>query len=323
MSDVLITESLRGKAVDALASRFKVALLPDLWKDPVELLRVIGDYRAIIIRNQTRIDEAIMKAAKKLVVIGRAGVGLNNVDVAAATRAKILVTSTPDQNAISVAELAMGLILSLARKIPAADADTRLGNWNRMKFLGVELYGKTLGLVGAGRTGYLTGRRAQAFGMNVIAYDPYLSKDNILLSELNAELTSLDDLLRRSDVVSCHLPATPETEDLFNAARFALMKQGAFFINTSRGEIVVEEALIAALERGALAGAALDVRASEPPARGKLESLPNVILLPHVAAFTNEAQDRVTRAICEDVARVLEGKPAINAVNRIQAVNRM
>jgi D-3-phosphoglycerate dehydrogenase len=323
MSDVLITESLRGKAVDALASRFKVALLPDLWKDPVELMRVIGDYRAIIIRNQTRIDEAIMKAAKKLVVIGRAGVGLNNVDVAAATRAKILVTSTPDQNAISVAELAMGLILSLARKIPAADADTRLGNWNRMKFLGVELYGKTLGLVGAGRTGYLTGRRAQAFGMNVIAYDPYLSKDNILLSELNAELTSLDDLLRRSDVVSCHLPATPETEDLFNAARFALMKQGAFFINTSRGEIVVEEALIAALERGALTGAALDVRASEPPARGKLESLPNVILLPHVAAFTNEAQDRVTRAICEDVARVLEGKPAINAVNRIQAVNRM
>jgi D-3-phosphoglycerate dehydrogenase len=323
MSDVLITESLRGKAVDALASRFKVALLPDLWKDPVELLRVIGDYRAIIIRNQTRIDEAILKAAKKLVVIGRAGVGLNNVDVAAATRAKILVTSTPDQNAISVAELAMGLILSLARKIPAADADTRLGNWNRMKFLGVELYGKTLGLVGAGRTGYLTGRRAQAFGMNVIAYDPYLSKDNILLSELNAELTSLDDLLRRSDVVSCHLPTTPETEDLFNAARFALMKQGAFFINTSRGEIVVEEALIAALERGALAGAALDVRASEPPARGKLESLPNVILLPHVAAFTNEAQDRVTRAICEDVARVLEGKPAINAVNRIRAVNRM
>ena len=323
MSDVLITESLRGKAVDALASRFKVALLPDLWKDPVELLRVIGDYRAIIIRNQTRIDEAILKAAKKLVVIGRAGVGLNNVDVAAATRAKILVTSTPDQNAISVAELATGLILSLARKIPAADADTRLGNWNRMKFLGVELYGKTLGLVGAGRTGYLTGRRAQAFGMNVIAYDPYLSKDNILLSELNAELTSLDDLLRRSDVVSCHLPATPETEDLFNAARFALMKQGAFFINTSRGEIVVEEALIAALERGALAGAALDVRASEPPARGKLESLPNVILLPHVAAFTNEAQDRVTRAICEDVARVLEGKPAINAVNRIRAVNRM
>jgi D-3-phosphoglycerate dehydrogenase / 2-oxoglutarate reductase len=323
MSDVLITESLRGKAVDALASRFKVALLPDLWKDPVELLRVIGDYRAIIIRNQTRIDEAILKAAKKLVVIGRAGVGLNNVDVAAATRAKILVTSTPDQNAISVAELAMGLILSLARKIPAADADTRLGNWNRMKFLGVELYGKTLGLVGAGRTGYLTGRRAQAFGMNVIAYDPYLSKDNILLSELNAELTSLEDLLRRSDVVSCHLPATPETEDLFNAARFALMKQGAFFINTSRGEIVVEEALIAALERGALAGAALDVRASEPPARGKLESLPNVILMPHVAAFTNEAQDRVTRAICEDVARVLEGKPAINAVNRIRAVNRM
>jgi D-3-phosphoglycerate dehydrogenase / 2-oxoglutarate reductase len=317
MSDILITENLSGEAVDALSSRFKVALRPDLWKDPAQLLRVVGDYRAIIIRNQTRIDEAFLKAAKRLVVIGRAGVGLNNVDVAAATRAKILVTSTPDQNAISVAELTMGLILSLARKIPAADTDTKLGNWNRMHFLGVELYGKTLGIVGAGRTGYLTGRRAQAFGMNVIAYDPYLSKDNIFLSELNAELASLDDLLEQSDVVSCHLPATPDSEGLFNAARFALMKRGAFFINTSRGEIVVEDALIAALESGGLAGAALDVRSSEPPVRGKLESLPNVILMPHVAAFTNEAQDRVTRAICEDVARVLEGKTAINAVNRI------
>jgi D-3-phosphoglycerate dehydrogenase / 2-oxoglutarate reductase len=316
MSDILITENLQGKAVDALSSRFKVTFLPGLWKDSAQLSRLIGEYRAIIIRNQTRVDEALLGAAKKLVVIGRAGVGLNNVDVAAATRAKILITSTPDQNAISVAELTMGLMISLARNIPAADADTRLGNWNRMQFLGVELYGKTLGLVGAGRTGYLTGRRAQAFGMNVIAYDPYLSKDNILLSELNAELTSLDDLLKRSDVVSCHLPATKDTEGLFNAGRIAQMKRGAFFINTSRGEVVVEDALIAALESGALSGAALDVRASEPPVRGKLESLPNVILVPHIAAFTHEAQDRVTRAICEDVVRVLDGKPAINAVNR-------
>jgi D-3-phosphoglycerate dehydrogenase / 2-oxoglutarate reductase len=317
MPDILITETLRGKAVDALSSRFNVLSVPDLWKDPTELARVIGETRGLIIRNQTRVDEALLKAAKKLVVIGRAGVGLNNVDVAAATRAKVLVTSTPDQNAISVAELAMGLILSLARKIPAADADTRQGNWNRMQFLGMELYGKTLGIVGAGRTGFLTARRAQAFGMKIVAYDPYLSKDNILLSELNAELASLDDLLKRSDIVSCHLPATPESEGLFNAARFALMKRGALFINTSRGEVVDEDALIAALESGALAGAALDVRGTEPPTRGKLETLPNVILMPHVAAFTHEAQDRVTQAICEDVARVLEGKPAINAVNRI------
>jgi D-3-phosphoglycerate dehydrogenase / 2-oxoglutarate reductase len=317
MSDILITENLCGNAVDALSSRFKVVSLPDLWKDPAELVRAIGNYRAIIIRNQTRVDEALLKAAKKLVVIGRAGVGLNNVDVAAATRARVLVTSTPDQNAISVAELAIGLILSLARKIPTADTDTRLGNWNRMQYLGVELYGKTLGIVGAGRTGFLTARRAQAFGMKIIAYDPFLSKDNILLSELNAELAPLDDLLKRSDVVSCHLPATPESEGLFNAARFALMKRGALFINTSRGEVVAEDALITALESGALGGAALDVRATEPPTRGKLETLPNVILMPHVAAFTHEAQDRVTQAICEDVARVLEGKPAINAVNRI------
>ncbi|HKR26753.1 MAG TPA: NAD(P)-dependent oxidoreductase, partial [Acidobacteriaceae bacterium] len=164
------------------------------------------------------------------------------------------------------------------------------------------------------KIGYLTARRALAFGMAILAYDPYLSPDNILLSDLRAELVSLDELLSRADVVSCHLPATPETTGLMNASRFGRMKRGALFVNTSRGAVVVEADLLAALKSGMLGGAALDVRVQEPPSAGELETLPNVILTPHIAAFTHEAQERVTRAICDDVARVLDGMPAVNAV---------
>lgn len=317
MPDILISENIRGAAIDAMSSQFEVVSLPELWKNPAELLQRVGEFRALIIRNQTQVNAAVLAAAKKLVVVGRAGVGLNNVDVNAATRAGILITSTPDQNAISVAELAIGMMLSLARMIPTADADTRLGNWNRMRYLGTELYGKTIGILGAGKIGYLTARRAQAFGMKVLAFDPFVSTDNILLSELNAELISLEEVLERSDVVSCHLPATPQTAGLLNAARFAQMKPTATLINTSRGEVVVEADLIAALKSHTIAGAALDVRASEPPKRGELEDLPNLILTPHVAAFTHEAQERVTRAICEDVCRVLDGKAAMNPVNKV------
>lgn len=317
MPDILITENIRGIAVDALSSRFDVTFLPELWKEPAELLKRIGDFRAIIVRNQTQVTASLLKAGKKLVVVGRAGVGLDNVDVDAATQAGILITSTPDQNAISVAELAMGLMLSLARMIPVANQDTKDGNWRRQQFLGTELYGKTIGIIGAGKIGYLTARRAQSFGMKVLAYDPYISRDNVLLSELNAELVSLDDLLTRADIVSSHLPATPETIGLLNAKCFERMKSTATFINTSRGEVVVENDLLNALKSGRIAGAALDVRSTEPPQASELESLPNLILTPHVAAFTHEAQDRVTKAICEDVTRVLDGKPAQNAVNRL------
>lgn len=317
MPDVLIAENIRGAAVDELAARFHVVSQPDLWKSPADLLQCVGEYRAMIIRNQTQVSREVVFAAKKMVVIGRAGVGLDNIDVPSATDAGIFVTSTPDQNAISVAELAIGMMLALARNIPAASADTRSGNWNRQKFLGTELYGKTLGIVGAGKIGYLTARRAQAFGMRVLAYDPFISRDSILLSELNAELVSLEALMSRSDVVSCHLPATPETAGLLNKSAFARMKPSATFINTSRGEVVAEDDLLRALRSGAIAGAALDVRATEPPLPGELEQVPNLILLPHIAALTHEAQTRVTRAICEDVARVLDGLTPQNAVNRV------
>ncbi|MGA7834824.1 MAG: NAD(P)-dependent oxidoreductase, partial [Acidimicrobiales bacterium] len=190
-------------------------------------------------------------------------------------------------------------------------------------YVGMELYSKTIGIVGAGKIGYLTARRATAFGMKVLAYDPFLSQDNILLSEVQAELVELDELLARADVVSCHLPATSQTVGLLNRERFFKMKPGAFFINTSRGKVVSEAGLVEALKAGIVGGAALDVREKEPPQPGELETLPNVILLPHIAAFTREAQDRVTSAICGDIARVLDGKPAVNAVKRTLPMPRV
>jgi D-3-phosphoglycerate dehydrogenase / 2-oxoglutarate reductase len=315
MPDILITENIRGPAVEALASRFDVVAMPDLWKDPSALLRHVGRFRGLLVRNQTRVDRALLEAGKQLVIVARAGVGLDNVDVAAATELGILVTSTPEQNAISVAELTIGLLIALARMIPCADADTKAGHWNRQRFTGTELYGKTFGVLGAGKIGFLTARRAHAFGMKILAYDPFLGPDNVLLSELDAALVSLDDMLSRADVVSCHLPATDETTGMMNAARFAKMKTGALFLNTSRGEIVVEPDLLTALQSGSIAGAALDVRATEPPQYRELESLPNVIVTPHIAAFTHEAQDRVTRAICDDLTRVLHGEAARYPVN--------
>ena len=315
MPDILISEKIQGPAVDALCARFRVQCLPDLWKSPAQLADAVRNCRALIVRNQTQVTAALLAAAPQLLVVGRSGVGLDNVDLHAAAQAGIVVCFTPDQNAISVAELAIGFMVSLARFIPAASHDTAAGNWNRNEFMGVELYGKTLGIVGAGKIGYLTASRARAFGMNILAYDPFLGPDNVLLSELHAELVGLDNLLSRSDFVSCHLPATAQTANLFDASRFRRMKPHSFFINTSRGSVVVEPDLIAALKSGHLAGAALDVRSTEPPGKGELESLPNVILTPHIAAFTREAQNRVSRAICEDVARVLDGQPALSAVH--------
>jgi len=317
MPDILISENIRGVAVDALSSRFEVEILPDLWKDPAELLKRVGDVRALIVRNQTQVNAEVFAAAKKLVVVGRAGVGLDNVDVAAATKAGVQIACTPDQNAISVAELAIGLMLSLTRMIPAANEDTKAGNWNRQRFQGTELYGKTLGIVGAGKIGFLTARRAQALGMKVLAYDPFVSPDSVLLADLNARLVGLDELLSQSDVVSCHLPSTPATQGIFNAARFGMMKPTATFINTSRGEVVNEADLLEVLRAKRIGGAALDVRAKEPPQAGDLEKLDNLILTPHTAALTAEAQHRVTESICDDVARVLDGKPARNPVNKV------
>lgn len=308
MQDVLVTENIAGAEMESLKRDFKVTFDPQLWKDREMLLRVASEHRAIIVRNQTKVDRELIGAAKSLKVIGRAGVGLDNVDVKAASDAGVVVVWTPEQNSISVAELAIGMMLSLARRIPAADKSTHAGGWERQKFMGIELFGKTLGIVGLGRIGFQVATRTRALGMQIIATDAFVSRDSFMVSEIGATLVELDELLAQADVVSVHIPSTPETAGLFDAAKFAQMKPTALFINTARGEVVDEDALIAALQEKRIAGAALDVRSVEPPAESPLSRTENVILTPHIGAFTHEGQKRVVASVCRDVAAVLRGE---------------
>lgn len=315
MRDVLVTESIVGSGMESLKGRFDVAFEPDLWKSPEKLKEVVSQFRALVVRNQTRVTKALIASAPALEVIGRAGAGLDNIDLDAATSAGIVVVYTPDQNALSVAELTMGIMLALARKIVPADQSTRAGQWRRGVWTGIELYGKTLGLVGLGRIGYRVGARARAFGMDLVAHDPYANPDGLPVSESFARLLDLDALLKVSDFVSCHLPLTPQTASLFDYARFCKMKPTAFFINTSRGEVVVEEGLLRALQEKRIAGAGLDVRQEEPPPEGPLSRMDNVVLTPHIGAFTQEGQERVVASVCRDVAAILEGAEARHYFN--------
>ncbi|MDB6023595.1 MAG: D-3-phosphoglycerate dehydrogenase [Pedosphaera sp.] len=313
--EILIAENIGGPAVEEMKARFAVMIDPGLWKAEEKLKALLPNCRALIVRNQTRVSAELIAAGPKLEVIGRAGAGLDNVNVSAATAAGIVVVSTPDQNSISVAELTLAMMLALARKLPAADRHARGGGWERQRFMGTELYGKTLGVVGLGRIGVLTALRARALGMNIIAHDKYVSPDAVSVTETHAALLELDALFSQADFVSCHMPLTPETKHFFNYDRFCRMKPGAFFLNLARGEVVDEAGLLRAFQENRLAGAALDVREQEPPASSPLAEMENVILTPHIAAFTREAQQRVTAAVCQDVIAVLEGRAAKNFAN--------
>lgn len=312
---ILITENIGGRWVDELKKKFAVTVEPEWWKAPDKIKAALPDCRALIVRNQTRVNADLLSAANKLQIIGRAGAGLDNIEVPAATAKGVVVVSTPDQNSLSVAELTLGLMLALARKIPAANQSTHAGGWERQKFVGTELYGKNFGVVGLGRIGFLTAMRARAFGMNILAHDNYISPDAVVVAETRAALLGLDDLLAQADFVSCHVPLTPETKHFFNYEKFCRMKPSAFFLNLARGEVVEESGLVRALQERKIAGAGLDVREQEPPPASPLASMDNVILTPHIAAFTREAQERVVAAVCQDVAAVLEGRAAKNFVN--------
>ncbi|QDT90090.1 hydroxyacid dehydrogenase [Gimesia algae] len=312
MSDVLVTENIQGVSMNRLIQEHDVEFDAYLWQNTDLLKQKIQNTKALIVRNQTKVDRELIDAAPDLKIIARAGVGLDNVDTEYAHEKGIVVCFTPDANSLSVAELTIGLMLALMRKIPEARQDTLTGGWNRLKFTGSELYGKSFGLIGMGRIGSLTATRAKAFGMNILAADPFLKADAPQLKELNATLLSLDDLLAESDVVSCHSPLTPDTRKMLTYQHFRRMKPDAFFINTSRGEVVDERGLTQALLEHKLAGAALDVRETEPPKQSPLNQMENVILTPHIAAFTVEAQARVVDSVCEDVRLVLSGKKAIN-----------
>jgi D-3-phosphoglycerate dehydrogenase len=315
--DILITEDLAAPAIEKLAAKYSVTREPDLWKTPGAFKEKIRDARALMVRNQTQVNAEVLAEAGQLIAIGRVGVGLDNIDLETATRRGIVVVAPLNANATSVAELTIGLMLALARKISFADRSTKSGGWDRKACTGIELEGKTLALCGLGRIGRQVALRARAFGLRICVYDPYLQGSSPALADLEATLCErLEDALREADFVSVHSPLTPATKHLFNAARFAAMKRGSFFINTSRGGIMDEAALLAALQNGHLAGAGLDVREAEPPGRGPFDSLDNVILTPHVGAFSKEAQTRTFEAVCDDLDRLLRGEAAVNFVNK-------
>lgn len=315
--DILISEDLRHPSFDRLAGKFSVILDGGLWRDHARLQTQIGEARALVVRNQTRVTAELLAAAPKLIGIGRVGVGLDNIDLDVASKLGIVVVAPLNANAVSVAELALGLMLALARKIPAADQSTKAGGWDRIGCTGVELEGKTLGICGFGRIGRLVADRARAFGMRLMAFDPFLKADSAALQTAGVTFCErLESLLAEADFVTLHLPLSSTTRLLFDARMFAAMKPGSYFINTSRGGVADESALLAALQKGRLAGTALDVREVEPPAaRSALETLPNVVLTPHIGAFTVEAQNRTFEAVADDLERLLSGSPAINFVN--------
>lgn len=309
MQKILVTEVIHGQALEHLKHEFSVTVDPNLWQKPEQLRQIIGNYDGLIIRNQTIVDQKLVSAADRLRVIGRHGVGLDNIDLRATKSAELIVTFAPEQNAVSVAELTLGLMLSLARKIPDANQATKNGNWERQRFEGSELFGKKLGIVGLGKIGFRVGIRARAFGMSILAHDTLMSPDSLNITEIGADLVSLENLLAESDFVTCHLPLTPKTDKMFNYHTFSHMKKNAYFINLARGGLVDETDLTKALKEELIAGVALDVRGVEPPTAGELEKTDRAILTPHIAGLTKEARERVLTCICQDVALVLKGEP--------------
>jgi D-3-phosphoglycerate dehydrogenase len=279
-----------------------------------ELIEIIPNYDALVVRSGTKVTAEVIEAGKRLKIIGRAGVGVDNIDVSAATQKGIVVANAPGGNSVSTAELAIGMIFSVARKIPQAVSSVKSGKWERKKFMGTELKGKTVGVVGLGRIGFEVAKRLRSLEMNVIAYDPYISESKA--REIGVELLPLEEVLRRSDFITIHVPKTRETEKMFSKKEFEMMKDGAYIINCARGGIVDEGALYEALKSGKLAGAALDVYESEPPSMDNpILSLENTVTTPHIGASTREAQISVGLTIAEEIINVSKGLPVRNAVN--------
>lgn len=311
---ILVSDPLSEEGLKILRSvkEFQVDVKTDL--KPEQLREIIGGYDALIVRSATKVTKDIIEKADRLKVIGRAGVGLDNVDLAAATSKGIIVMNTPAGNTISTAEHTMSMILSLSRNIPQANASMKKGEWKRSKFMGVELYNKVLGIVGLGRIGTEVAKRALSFGMKILAYDPFLSRE--VAEKLGIQVVDLKELFERSDYISVHTPLTEETRHMISSAEFAVMKKGVRIVNCARGGIVDEAALIAAIKEGKVAGAAIDVFEKEPPApENELLKLENVVTTCHLGASTEEAQVNVAIEIAECVADYLLGRGVRNAAN--------
>ena len=312
MGRVLVTEKLAQRGLDLLAEAGN-EVDEQLGLSPEELVSAIVGADALIIRSATTVTAEVLAAGADLIVVGRAGIGLDNVDVTAATDRGVMVVNAPQSNILSAAEQAMALLLAQARNIPQAHAALVAGKWERSKWTGVELHGKTLGVVGLGRVGALVAQRAMAFGMHLVAYDPYISADRA--RHMGVDLMGIEELVAESDFVTIHLPKTPDTLGLFGRDLLAKAKPGLRIINTARGGIVDEDALADAIKAGQIEGAGLDVFAKEPTTESPLFELPSVVVAPHLGASTAEAQDKAGVTIAEQVILALNGDFVPYAVN--------
>ena len=309
--NILITDGLDESGQSILRSLANVDNRSGITAD--ELLKVIPDYDSLIVRGRTKVTASVLEAASRLKVIGRAGVGVDNIDLEAAKKHSVTVVNAPLSTTLAVAELTFALLLALAREIPRADVGMKQNKWLKKELEGVELNGKTLGIIGFGRIGAEVGKRAAAFGMNVIAYDPLISEDEI--KQRGAEPVSIQDLYAWSDFISLHLPLNVQTRDMIGPLAFSEMKDGVRIVSAARGGIVDEAALVAALNSGKVAGAALDVFGQEPPGLTEAVSHPRVIATPHIGAQTVEAQSRASEDIAAEVLSALQGKPLRWKVN--------
>lgn len=309
---VLICDPIAADGIEMLrAAGATVDVRTGLPHD--ELVAIAGDYDALIVRSETRVTPAVIEAGVRLKVIGRAGVGVDNIDLPTATRAGIVVVNAPQGNTISAAEHAIGLMLAMARHIPQANASMQAGKWERSRLVGTEVRGKTLGIVGLGQVGSEVARRARGLEMRVLGHDPFVAEERA--RALGIELVTFDELLTQSDVISLHVTLTPGTSNLIGEAELARMKPGARIVNTARGGLIDEAALAAAVAEGRLAGAAVDVFSEEPPKATPLLGLEAIILTPHLGASTAEAQERVAVDVAAQLVDVLRGEPARYAVN--------
>ena len=308
---VLVAEPVGEPGLDLLRGNHEVEVRLGLAR--ADLLAELPQYEALIVRSGVKVDAETIAAGTRLLVIGRAGVGTDNIDLAAATDAGVAVVNAPNANTVAAAEHTLALMLALVRRIPAADASLRDGEWRRADFVGSELNGKTLGIIGLGRIGLAVADRARTFGMRLIGSDPFVSRDAALT--YGVELTEVAEVLATADIVTLHVPLNDRTRGLLDASGLARMKHGAVVINVARGGLIDEAALADALVGGRVGGAALDVYGNEPPVGSPILGAPNTVLTPHLGASTVEAQDRVSIETCQQVADILDGRDAPFVVN--------
>ncbi len=313
---IVISEDVWSDGFADLAKTHTTIHEPDLWSRRDDLKKLLADAEALVVRNRTQVNEELFAAAPKLKVVGRAGVGLDNIDLEAANRHGVVVSAALGINAVAVGELTLGLALALLRKVTELDSSTRKGEWNRKA--GVEISGKTWGMLGFGATARALAKLLKGFDVTILAYDPFAKIDPEFAKETKTSLVSLDDVISRSDVISLHMPATPETTKVINSERLSKTRSHAVIVNVGRGELIDEVALEEALSSQAIAGAALDVRESEPPKDSRFRDLSNVIVTPHIAGITQESQAKINEVLVNEVRSALTGGSPSYAVGGVK-----